>query len=846
MANKKSINLFLGLNSSQFQKGLTKAQRRLKKFGSSMKKVGRSMTTSLTLPLVGIGAIAGKTFMDFEQSMLKVKAISGATGQEFKALEENAKALGSSTMFTASQVAGLQLELSKLGLTPEQINQSTSSVLSLAQATDSDLSQAAEVAAKTMNAFGLEANDMNRIADVMADSFSSSALDMTKFETAMASVAPVAKQAGSDIEGTTAILGVLINNGVEASTAGTALRNIFLDLANEGSTMSEAMAEIQNSTNPLATSMEMFGKRGATVATILANNGKEIQALNEDFKDSEGEAKRMAEIMDSGLGGSLRKLKSQLEGVAIQLGQILVPIFQKLIGFVKTALNAFNGLTGEQKKLGVALALVAGAIGPVLTLFGSLVTVMAGLLSPALLVISALVAAGYAIFKNWEPFKKLLVDVINFFIDLYNESILFRGIVELIALAFKNVFAEIKFFAQAGWAIISGFGDNIRSLFGGIGDLIKGAFTMDKDLFKQGFAGMSEALGDVFDPETNKALGEAIDERGKTIAENLDTAIKNTLGEREKIEFVTEEDIQGGVDAVTDMVTQMKNKLTGMLGGGGGGEAEPATAGFSLNIPDMASGGGLLPSTTPEEEGGGFWSKSADELAEWASSAQENIGKFQETWGKAINQAANIYSQFIDGQIEKDRQKLDADLSKLEEDRERSISFAEATISDEEELEAALFDINKNFDGQSEALQEEAGKKERKLIRKQASANKVAALFNVGASTADAVMKAVAAFPATAGAPWAGIAAGMGIAQAGAILANPLPPLAQGGLAFGPTAALVGDNPNASVDPEVIAPLSKLQSMMGGMQKVEVQGIIRGEDIWLTNNKQITRQARLG
>ena len=377
MANKKSINLFLGLNSTQFQKGLTKAQRRLKRFGSSMKRVGQSMTTSLTVPLVGIGAVAGKTFMDFEQSMLKVKAISGATGEEFKALEENAKALGSSTMFTASQVAGLQLELSKLGLTPGQINQSTGSILNLAQATDSDLSQAAEVAAKTMNAFGLEASDMTRIADVMADSFSSSALDMSKFETAMASVAPVALQAGADIEQTTAILGVLVNNGVEASTAGTALRNIFLDLSKEGKTMGEAMAEIQNSTNPLATSMEMFGKRGATVATILANNGKEIQALNEDFKDSAGEAQKMADIMDSGLGGSLRKLKSELEGIAIEIGQILVPIFRTLIGFIKRGIDAFNSLTTEQKQFGAGIALVVAGMGPFLIIVGKLASALA-------------------------------------------------------------------------------------------------------------------------------------------------------------------------------------------------------------------------------------------------------------------------------------------------------------------------------------------------------------------------------------------------------------------------------------------------------------------------------------
>ena len=87
----------------------------------------------------------------------------------------------------------------------------------------------------------------------------------------------------------------------------------------------------------------------------------------------------------------------------------------------------------------------------------------------------------------------------------------------------------------------------------------------------------------------------------------------------------------------------------------------------------------------------------------------------------------------------------------------------------------------------------------------------------------------------------------MGMAQVAAINAAPLPALAQGGLAFGETAAIVGDNPNASVDPEVIAPLSKLKGMMSDMgQKVIVEGMIRGEDIWLTNKKQVVIQNRLG
>ena len=334
-----------------------------------------------------------KTFADFEQGMLKVKAISGATDAEFKALTESAKLLGSSTMFTAAQVAELQLNLSKLGLTPTQINQSTESILNLAQATDSDLAQAATVTAKIMNAFGMEATEMQRITDVMADSFSSTALDMTKFETAMASVAPVAKMAGADIEKTSAILGVLVNNGVEASTAGTALRNIFLDLSKSGKTWDQAMNEINSSTKPLAVAMDMFGKRGANVATILAQSGVEIQNLTSDFRDSTGEAKAMAEIMDSGVAGSLRKMRSQLEGAAIQLGETLVPVFQAVINRISKLVTWFSNLSTETQKSIVKWALFIATLGPFLIFVGKISVGLSSLIKGFLTLRTAVLAA---------------------------------------------------------------------------------------------------------------------------------------------------------------------------------------------------------------------------------------------------------------------------------------------------------------------------------------------------------------------------------------------------------------------------------------------------------------------
>ena len=370
------LNFKFSADLTSFERGMKKAQKDLTKFGRNLKRTGQTLTRSLTLPIIGLGAVAVKTFMDFEQSMLKVKAISGATDQEFKALTESARELGASTMFTASQVSELQLNLSKLGLTPTEINQSTEAILNLAQATDSDLGEAATVTASIMNSFGLEATDMTMISDVMADSFSSTALDLQKFQVAMASVAPVAKQAGADLETTTAVLGVLTNNGIEASTAGTALRNIFLDLANQGLTWDEAMTKINESMNPLQTAMDLFGKRGAGVATIIANNSKEIRTLTADFKDSEGEAKSMADVMDSGLGGSVRKLQSALADAAISLGSEFKPIVEKIIERIQSLVKWFKDLSDEQRSNIVKWALLVATLGPLLLMFGSLISMI--------------------------------------------------------------------------------------------------------------------------------------------------------------------------------------------------------------------------------------------------------------------------------------------------------------------------------------------------------------------------------------------------------------------------------------------------------------------------------------
>jgi hypothetical protein len=397
---KKTINFAAIFDLKAFSDSSQNLQRELRKSGRKMQSIGKSMSMSLTAPIAILGGLAVKTFATFEQSMAKVQAISGAVGQDFQNLTNLAKDLGIATRFSASEVSDLMLNYSKLGFSSDEIQKITAATLDLALATGEDLAQSAEVAGATLRGFGLDASEMTIVTDVMAKSFSSSALDLNKFQVAMSSVAPVARNAGVTLQETTSMLGVLANNGVEASTSGTALRNIFLELAKKGMSFEDAMAQINNSTNSNATAMELFGKRGAAVASILAKNQTEVAGLNSELLKSEGAASSMAAIMDATLEGSMMRLKSATEGLAISFGEIMAPAvgfvaeilskiamrFANVNPYVKTAITVFAGLIAVLGPLafaigGIKLALATLMANPIILWVVGISAAIAGLVA---------------------------------------------------------------------------------------------------------------------------------------------------------------------------------------------------------------------------------------------------------------------------------------------------------------------------------------------------------------------------------------------------------------------------------------------------------------------------------
>ena len=318
----KQINAELNKNNLILQKNASamgKQKMNIGNYGSAIGKLG-SMLGRLGGAFLVFRLIKGafSVVKDFEQSQANLASVLGVNVDEMAALTEQAKLLGATTTFTASQVAELQLEFAKLGFSQPEIEGMTTATLALAEATGTELGEAASVVGATMRGFGLDVTQTQRVTDVMAKSFSSSSLDMTKFSTAMASVAPVANLAGVSLEKTTALIGTLTDRGLDASTAGTGLRNMFLRSNKAGLTFDQALNQIKNSTDQTAASMKLFGTRGATLGAILANTQEDVDSLTLKLLDSEGAAQKMADTQRDTLGGSIKLLQSAWEGLILK------------------------------------------------------------------------------------------------------------------------------------------------------------------------------------------------------------------------------------------------------------------------------------------------------------------------------------------------------------------------------------------------------------------------------------------------------------------------------------------------------------------------------------------------
>lgn len=372
--NSAALRIIFGADTSQFDSALQQSLSKLERTSKGLTSAGKTLSIGISAPLAAIGASSANTAIEFERAMASVKAVSGATAHQFETLREQALYLGRTTVFTAAEVANLQLEFSKLGFTADEIANVTAATLNLAQATGSDLAGATEVAGATLRGFGLDAKETARVTDVMAQSFNASALDLESFRESMKYVAPVAKSAGVSLEETTAMLGVLSNAGIKGSQAGTSLRRIITDIGASGTDTKTAIQNLAAKGLDLGGAMDEVGRTAQTSLLVLSEGVGQLDSMTASLNNSSGAAAAMAKTMNDTTFGSLKAMESSIEGLQISLGTALAPTIEKVAKKVGDAATAFQNLSEGQRKTIITIAGIAAAIGPALLVAGSMVS----------------------------------------------------------------------------------------------------------------------------------------------------------------------------------------------------------------------------------------------------------------------------------------------------------------------------------------------------------------------------------------------------------------------------------------------------------------------------------------
>jgi TP901 family phage tail tape measure protein len=289
--------------------------------------------------------LAVKSTIEFEKAMKEVQAISRATADELIQLTENANRLGATTEKTATQIATLQKELGKLGFNTTEILASTDAIVDLSTATGEDLAGSATVAAATLRAFGLEAVEMGRVVDVMAGSFVRSGLDLEKFRESMKLVAPIARATNIDIETTTAAMSKLADAGLSGSLAGTALRNLFSNMADPTSKLAKNLGfTVQNSEDlikafrqlkedgvGLAEAVQMVDVRARPAFFTLLNQVDAVERLSLEYRILDGEANSIAETMRDSLANDIEIANSAFDALRRNIVEQFTPAMRGIV-----------------------------------------------------------------------------------------------------------------------------------------------------------------------------------------------------------------------------------------------------------------------------------------------------------------------------------------------------------------------------------------------------------------------------------------------------------------------------------------------------------------------------------
>lgn len=590
---------YLDLDASKFTAGLKAAQQSLQdvskdtntfstkitSLGSGLKQAGATLSL-VSIPLLGLGTVAVKTAADFQSAMSKVEALSGSTKEEMQMLEEVAKKMGTTTVYSSKEAAEALQYMSLAGWNAEQMAAGLEPTLKLAGAAGMELSIASDIVTDTLSMFGMKAEEATKLTDALAYAQANSNTSVEQLGEALKYCGASANAMGYDIADTSAMLGVLADSGLKGSVAGTTLNAVFRDMKKAmqdgciqiGNTkvaiddgngsyrdMEAILQDVVSATSGMsaverdAALSTIFGTEALKGMNIMLQTGTDrLSDFENGIRNSDGAANDMYNTMQNNLNGAIANLKGAFEGLLITIGDALIPIIQAVAEKLTAWCTWFNNLNSTTQTVIIAIGGFIAILGPLLLIIGQLIisvtaivgvftsggvaatafgVVMGALSGPigiVIGVITALITIGVLLYKNWEEICAFGTQVWNAFTQWFSatmESVtnFFKQVWESCCQAVSNIWESIKTTAAN---VFNGIKDTITNITNGTKAVIQSIWEVIKNYFSSVLNNIKNIVSTLFNNVRNiiNSIMQGISNQIQNIWNAIKTIFSNVLG----------------------------------------------------------------------------------------------------------------------------------------------------------------------------------------------------------------------------------------------------------------------------------------------------------------------------
>ncbi|EEQ1829432.1 phage tail tape measure protein [Escherichia coli] len=500
------------------RQALARVTRARERYSRAQETAGKLKTGgALAIGAAVAGGYAAGRFLQpaigFGKEMSRVQALTriDKNSPQFKALREQALKLGSETQFTASDAASGQSFLAMAGFTPQAIQAALPGVLNMALAGGVELGETADIGSNILTQFNLTADQMDRVGDTLTAAFTRTNTDLRALGETMKYTGPVAAKLGISLEEAAAMAGMLANNGLRGSDAGTAMRASLSRLASPPKAAADALKELGVSVADARGKMrpmedvlldlykatqkygqvdqvsffkDIAGEEAFVgLQTLVAAAGSgELQKLTRELQGARGEADRVAKVMADNLDGDLKNLDSAWEGLRIRISDLVDGPLRSVTQWLTRVLEKITSLAQAHPVLTRQLLIAGGALLAMTATVGSLSLAIGVLAGPL-----AKLRLGFSLLTGSMNAVRLLPALWG----------MVTGSVSLLGGAIGALFSPVGLIvaALAGAAVlIWKYWDPIRAFFAGVFSGIMERLTPLRETFER-FGPVFDAIG---------------------------------------------------------------------------------------------------------------------------------------------------------------------------------------------------------------------------------------------------------------------------------------------------------------------------------------------------------------